>query len=154
MSETRLHASCASVDGCGVLLLGPPGTGKSSLVLRLIDQPGTGIGGKLRMARLVADDQVVIRRSGNQLTASAPPVLAGKLEIRGLGIVDIDFCPSVNLVLVVKLMSADDIDRMPEPDACRTDLLGVELSLLHVDGNDPAGPARIRAAIDLWCKAP
>ncbi len=73
----RLHASCASRAGAGVLLLGAPGAGKSELVLRLL----------ARGFVLVADDQVVIEAGA----ARPPPALAGLLEVRGLGIVRVAY---------------------------------------------------------------
>src|SRR5258707_15075286 len=85
--ETLVHGTCVTVGEVGVLILGPPGSGKSGLALRLIDQPGFGISGEIKKARLVADDQVAVRREDNRLVASAPLVIAGKLEIRGLGLV-------------------------------------------------------------------
>jgi HPr kinase/phosphorylase len=94
----RLHASCAARDDAGVLLIGPSGAGKSDLLLRLIDRGYT----------LVADDQVEILG----LTASAPPALAGLLEVRGLGIVRLPYLASTRLALVVMLQRGE---RMPMP---------------------------------------
>ena len=51
MPSTQLHATCVSINGKGVLLLGPSSSGKSDLGLRLVD------GG----AQLVADDRVDIK---------------------------------------------------------------------------------------------
>ena len=65
-----VHATAVAVGLKGVLLLGPSGSGKSDLALRLIDQG----------ARLVADDQVVLSRNGARLIANAPPALAGKID--------------------------------------------------------------------------
>lgn len=81
--EALIHGTCLTIGAEGVLLVGKPGAGKSDLALRLIDQAGTGLSGRLREARLVADDQVIVRRAGDALVASAPPALRGKLEIRG-----------------------------------------------------------------------
>jgi HPr Serine kinase C-terminal domain len=80
-----VHGTVVAIDGGGVLLRGPSGRGKSDLALRLIDAG----------ARLVADDQVLLQRSGMQVLARAPAVLAGLLEIRGVGIVaDRRPCPA------------------------------------------------------------
>ena len=64
-----VHATCIAVDGLGVLLRGPSGSGKSDLALRLID------GG----AMLIADDQVVLEAIGGVLFARPPDILAGKI---------------------------------------------------------------------------
>ena len=77
-----LHASCVELAGTGVVLLGPSGSGKSDLALRLID------GG----ARLVADDRVVVERSGDRLIARPPEAIAGLIEVRGLGIMRVGHC--------------------------------------------------------------
>lgn len=148
MAETMLHGSCVAVGGAGVLILGPPGAGKSSLVLRLIDQPGCGTSGVIRTAELVADDQVMIRRDGDDLFASAPLALAGKLEVRGLGIVDVRARRHVPIGLVIRLTPASNIERLPEPGDSHVDILGLTRPLLLVDAAHASAPARVRAALD------
>lgn len=149
MAETRtLHGSCVAVYGRGVLLLGAPGRGKSDLVLRLIDQPGYGLSGILRPSRLVADDQVVITRQGSALIASAPPALAGRLEVRGLGVVMVPTVDCAALALAVQLSRAADIERMPEFPGTPFQCLGLDLPLVQIDPSAASAPARIRAALD------
>lgn len=75
MAGECVHASCVAIGGRGVLLVGPSGSGKSDLALRLID------GG----AELVADDRVALRLADGRPVADAPPALAGLLEIREIG---------------------------------------------------------------------
>ena len=71
--EWRLqHGGCAAYRGMGVLLLGPPGAGKSDLLLRLLDREGW---------KLVADDQLLLRHRDGVLLAQAPPALKGMLEV-------------------------------------------------------------------------
>ena len=124
----RLHGSCASRNGAGVLLLGPPGAGKSELVLRLLARGFT----------LVADDQVLIEAGA----ARPPPALAGLLEVRGLGIVRIDHVAPVPLALAVEL---GPTERLPLPR--RHPVLGLPLV-----GVDPAGVAAAeRVALALDC---
>ena len=153
MKQSRifLHGTCVSVGGEGVLILGEPGSGKSSLALRLIDEPGYGISGALLRSELVADDQVIITREPDRLMASAPATLRGKFEIRGLGIVTLATPPSVPLVLVVKLQDHSAIERLPNP--ATFDILGMALSLVEIDGKLPSAPARLRAALT-WLKQP
>lgn len=143
-----IHGSCVAVDGHGVLLLGQPGSGKSDLVLRLIDHHGSGTSGTLRAIRLVADDQVVITRLGASLMASAPTALAGKLEVRGLGIVTVPAVAEVALDLVVRLTPAAEIERLPDLETSRFDILGETRTLILIDPEKPSAPARIRAALD------
>jgi len=124
----QIHASCAARDGDGVLLLGPPGSGKSGLVLRLRDH------GFL----LVADDRVEI--DGHD--AWAPPALAGLLEVRGLGIVRLPFLPRARLALAVKLGATPD--RLPA--SARHTPTG--LPLVAVDATRPEAAAIVALALD------
>ena len=96
-----MHASCAARDGWGVLLTGAPGSGKSDLLLRLLDR---GFG-------LVADDQVEIGTDG---MARPPDILAGLLEVRGLGLMHLPFVGAARPVLVAELV-AGPVPRLPEP---------------------------------------
>jgi len=150
-SQIFLHGTCVSLGGEGVLILGEPGSGKSALALRLIDEPGYGISGVLLRSELIADDQVIVSRDQDRLTASAPAALRGKLEIRGLGIVTLVTPPSVPLALVVKLQDHAAIERLPDPAIF--DILGMALPLVEIDGKTPSAPARLRAALT-WLKQP
>jgi HPr kinase/phosphorylase len=146
--QALIHATCLAIGGEGVLLLGQPGSGKSDLALRLIDGAGAGLSGRLRSALLVADDQVAIRRSDAGLVASAPPALAGKLEIRGLGIAEVPIERDVPLRLAVRLTPAADIERLPDLARSRMEILGISIPLVLLDPEKPSAPARLRAALD------
>ena len=150
-SQICLHGTCVSVGGEGVLILGEPGSGKSSLALRLIDEPGYGVSGVLQRSELVADDQVIVTRDQDRILASAPATLRGKLEIRGLGIIDLVTSPSAALALVVKLQNHPAIERLPDPNIF--DVLGIALPLVEIDAKMASAPARIRAAL-AWLKRP
>ncbi|NVN44649.1 hypothetical protein HW537_12150 [Asaia siamensis] len=95
-----LHASCASWEGLGVLLTGASGSGKSSLLLRLVE---SGFA-------LVGDDQIVLQRT----IARPAPALAGLIEVRGLGIVQMPYLPEAAIVLRVELGRNTPIQRLPE----------------------------------------
>lgn len=128
----RLHATCVAVDGYGVLLRGPSGSGKSDLALRLID------GG----ARLVADDQVLLTGTGGVLRASPPPPIAGRMEVRGVGIVSLPHRSDVEVALVVDLVRADTVERMPDPGTAT--LAGVAVPLVSLAAFEASTPAKIR----------
>jgi serine kinase of HPr protein (carbohydrate metabolism regulator) len=145
--EVTIHGTCVAIGGRGVLILGPPGSGKSDLALRLTDQPGRGIGRKVLDAELVADDQVLINRHRNRLTARAPASLHGKLEIRGIGIVPVKARRTVKLALAVTLTDSQDIERMPESSES-IGILSVALRAVKIDPSLASAPARVRAALD------
>jgi len=142
-----VHGTCLVIGGCGVLILGPSGSGKSDLALRLIDQPGRGTGPETMTARLVADDQVVITRRGERLFAAAPARLAGLIEVRGIGIVAADHAPEAELGLAVRLADASGIERLPADGGSQAVLLGIAVPEIAVDAATASAPARIRAGI-------
>jgi HPr kinase/phosphorylase len=146
-SSQLVHATCLVIGGCGVLILGAPGSGKSDLALQLIDQPGRGTGPETLTARLVADDQVVITRRGARLFAAPPARLAGLLEVRGIGIVTADHVPEAELGLAVRLADAASIERLPEESGSQFVLLGVGVPEIAVDAAAASAPARVRAGV-------
>lgn len=116
--ECLVHATCIAIDGRGVLLRGPSGAGKSDLALRLIGGPvcTRTEDGDLAWkagAELVADDQVIIWPRNGRLMARAPATIAGKIEVRGLGIVEFRHKPETTIALVVDLVSKSMVERMP-----------------------------------------
>lgn len=132
-----VHGTTVAVDGRAVLLRGPTGSGKSDLALRLID------GG----AALVADDQTVLSRDGDGILASAPPRIAGRMEVRGLGIVRLPALPGVPLRMVVDIVPAGEVERLPK--AAETMLLGVPMPVLRLAAFEASAPAKIRLAVGL-----
>jgi len=140
-----VHATCVAIGGHGVLIMGPPGSGKSDLALRLIDGAGCGVGTELLKAKLVSDDQTLVVRRGDRLIGSAPEAIAGKLEIRGLGIVEVHHQAEAELSLAVTL--TPEIERMPVAAERACDFCGVTLPAMGVDPASASAPARIRAAL-------
>ncbi len=134
-----VHASCVSIDGAGVLLRGPPGSGKSDLALRLIDGGG----------RLVADDQVELTEAGGRVLATAPGEIAGRMEVRGIGIVALDdgcLAPDpVALALVCDLVRPDAVERLP--DAAHCDLLGISIASIKLAPFETSAAAKLRLAV-------
>ena len=135
ISAETVHASTVALDGRAVLISGPSGAGKSDLALRLLDRGFT----------LVSDDQTIVRREGDKLIASAPPNIAGKLEIRGIGIVDMEAVKDVPVALYVELTS--EIMRLPD-DRRERPVLGVNLPLVSIDALTASAASKVALALD------
>jgi len=135
LSGETIHASTVAIDGRAVLISGPSGSGKSDLPLRLLDRGFT----------LVSDDQTVVRRDGDRLLASAPPQIAGKLEVRGIGIVEMESQSDVPVALLVELTS--EIQRLPDESRERP-VLGVPLPLVSVDAMTASAASKVALALD------
>lgn len=123
MTETILHASCVAVEGRGLLILGPSGSGKSSLALRLLSL-GAG---------LVADDRTQIATAQGRLIARCPPALEGLIEARGVGLLRAATVPEVPVTLVADLGQPED-QRLPP--VRKITILGCELDLVLHPQND------------------
>jgi serine kinase of HPr protein (carbohydrate metabolism regulator) len=134
-SSESFHASSVAIDGRAVLITGPSGSGKSDLALRLLD----------RGFNLVSDDQTIVRRERERLLASAPPQIAGKLEVRGIGIVDVETVDNVPVALIVELIS--DMERLPD-DGRERIILGVQVPLVTIDAMTASAPSKVALALD------
>jgi serine kinase of HPr protein (carbohydrate metabolism regulator) len=135
LSAETIHASTVSGEGRAVLITGPSGSGKSDLALRLLDRGFT----------LVSDDQTIVKRDGDRLVATAPPTIAGKLEVRGIGIVEMERTNDVPVALLIELTS--DIQRLPDDSRERV-ILGVKLPLVSIDAMTASAPSKVALALD------
>ena len=135
LSSESVHASSVAKDGRAVLISGPSGSGKSDLALRLLDRGFT----------LVSDDQTLVRREGDRLIASAPQSIAGKMEVRGIGIVEVEHLSDVPVALLVELTR--DIQRLPD-DGRERPLLGVPLPLVSIDALAASAASKVALALD------
>jgi HPr kinase/phosphorylase len=132
---TQLHATAIVLAGAGVLIRGPSGSGKSDLALHLID------GG----ATLIADDRVEIKLVDGKLHLSAPLTIQGLLEVRGIGVVDIDAAQNIPLCLIADLKSSSEIERMPVAKVERID--GNAIPVIDIDPFELSAPAKIKMAL-------
>jgi serine kinase of HPr protein (carbohydrate metabolism regulator) len=135
LSAETVHASTVALDGRAVLITGRSGSGKSDLALRMLDRGFT----------LVSDDQTIVKKDGSRLIASAPPTIAGKLEIRGIGIVEMQRSENVPVALIVELTS--EIQRMPD-DSRERPILGVGVPLITIDAMTASAPSKVAIALD------
>jgi serine kinase of HPr protein (carbohydrate metabolism regulator) len=139
-----VHGTCVALGRRGALLRGGSGAGKSDLALRFLSLP-TEAGLALS---LVADDQVEIEANGEQaLIASAPATLAGKLEVRGLGIVTVPHLAEASLVLAVDLVEPGNVPRMPPETAETVSIAGVALPLLRLAPFEASAPLKLKMAL-------
>jgi HPr kinase/phosphorylase len=139
-----VHGTCVALGRRGVLLRGSPGAGKSDLALRFMALPGDGA----LCPGLVADDQVYVaaNRDGT-LTASVPPTIAGKIEVRGVGIMQVPFLPEAELVLVCDLVGGESVPRMPPESAETMMIAGVPLPILRLAPFEASAPLKLKMAL-------
>lgn len=139
-----VNATAIALAGRAALIRGPSGSGKSDLALRCLAQgaspllPGT--------VRLVADDWVRVVRAGGTLRAEAPEAILGKLEVRGMGIVAVEYAGPAEVALVVEISPAADIERLPD-ETVRVKLLNHPLPLLRVAAFEPSAAVKVLLAL-------
>jgi HPr kinase/phosphorylase len=137
----ELHGTAVAIEGQGLLLRGPSGSGKSDLALRLVD------GG----AKLIADDRVRIERRGTALwimmPSGIPDSLRHKIEIRGLGIASLPGLAEAPLALAVDLVPSLAPERLPRAQICH--YLGIDLPLIAIDPFVISAAAKLRLVAKL-----
>lgn len=131
-----VHATCVAIRGTGVLLCGRSGSGKSDLALRLMD----------RGALLVSDDYTTLRYRQGQLLATPPQQIAGKIEVRGIGIVDADHLSEAPVSLCIVLDGP--VDRMPPERFGTRRFAGHPLPALALHGLEASAPIKVELAVD------
>lgn len=130
----QVYGTSLAWEGKAFLLRGPSGAGKSDLALRLIEEG----------ACLIADDQTRLAARRGRLLASAPPAIAGLLEIRGFGIVKVPFAEPSPLVLAVDLVAPAAVERLPEVAHCT--YLGVRVPRMLLCPFEVSATAKLRRA--------
>lgn len=134
MSAPLIHATAIAIDGAGVLLLGPSGSGKSDMALRLID----------RGAMLVSDDAVPVDCSGALPVLTAALNIQGRLEIRGVGICVVDSIASAPLRMAVRL--AAEYERLPSAGQT-TAICGYDVPSLVLAPFELSAPIKLEHAL-------
>jgi len=135
MAMRPIHATCVAVGERGILILGGSGSGKSDLAIRLID----------RGARLVADDSVWLQARAGRLFAAPPPTIAGRIELRGVGILTLPHVPEVELSLAVELVAPAQVVRLPDPAFWWHD--DVSLPLVRLPAFEASLPIKVEWAL-------
>ena len=129
-----LQASTVAINGRALAIEGPPGSGKSSLALALID----------RGAQLIGDDGVTLKREGETLVAHPPPNIAGLIEVRGVGLAELPPAEPCPLALILLLDEA--VTRLPDIVPKR-ELLGVDIPVLAFEPGTIAPALRAEWAL-------
>tara|TARA_R110000824_G_scaffold17309_1_gene70432 strand:- start:5161 stop:5616 length:456 start_codon:yes stop_codon:yes gene_type:complete len=132
--QQKMHATAVAISGVGVMIRGKSGSGKSDLALRLID----------RGATLIGDDYVEIRRQDVKLLLNPPSSLAGKLEVRSLGILECDHVSDIELKLIIDLK--EDPDRFPL-DTQVMILLGIAVPFCTLDAMETSAAIKAELAL-------
>ncbi|MFZ3482324.1 HPr kinase/phosphorylase [Sphingomonas sp. 3-13AW] len=135
-----LHACCVAINGQGVLIEGASGAGKSDLTLRLVD----------RGAELVSDDYTLLERDGAQLLGRAPVSIAGRIEIRGIGIVNLPYRKEVAVAMLVRIEPLPE--RLPERPERRR-VAGIELPVVALPALEPSAPIKVELALRMLAAA-
>ncbi len=129
-----VHGTAISVGGHGVLIMGGSGSGKSDLALRLID----------RGAILISDDVVFLESCDNIPILTVAPNIAGKIEVRGVGIFDVDFLASAPLRLAVQFVDAPV--RLPE-DIAHTSIGGYVVPVSKLNPFEQSSAIKVEYAL-------
>jgi len=144
-ASERVHATALALGGKSVLIRGPSGSGKSDLALRCIAMPPlVHIG---RRAELLSDDQVLLARTVEGIETRPPPAIAGRIEVRGLGILELPYRPVARLALVVDLVPLADVPRYPLEKSSTT-YLGIELPVVRLMPFEASAPIKLILALD------
>jgi HPr kinase/phosphorylase len=136
-----IHAGALIVGAQGVLIRGPSGSGKSSLLLAILSA-------NPRTSWLTADDCVLLAATHGRLIAAVPDSIAGLLEIRGQGIVRRRHVSPARIHFVVDLTPSEQCPRLPLPEAERVSIEGVQLPCLTLPIAVADGAIRVRSALE------
>jgi len=139
------HGTCVALGRTAALLRGPSGAGKSDLALRFLFLARRGPAA-LEPPLLVADDQVWLLRNGERILVRSPEPIRGRLEVRGIGIVEVKSLGEADLALVVDLAPAEAIERLPEAGTTAR-LLGVEVPRLALMPWEGSAPIKLAIAL-------
>jgi serine kinase of HPr protein (carbohydrate metabolism regulator) len=130
-----------SAAGAGILIRGRSGAGKSDLALRLMTTTPT-IAGRAPTVVLVADDQVILERRAGKVFGSVPASIAGRIEVRGIGIVALPYEAETQVRLVVDLVARREVVRYPESEM-HVELLGIAIPRLKLAAHDASAPIKV-----------
>lgn len=137
-----IHGTCVALGDTAAVLTGAPGSGKSDLAMRFIHETPKDLD-----PALVADDQIFVTEKDGRLIASAPDTIAGRIEMRGVGIVPVPYRPEAQIRLFVDLVRPEDVPRLPpEPLPVRA-VHDIEVPVIALAPFEASAPLKLRFAI-------
>lgn len=135
MSEILANVSCVALRGRGILITGPPGSGKSSLALALMDRGG----------ELIGDDGVTLSQVGELVVATPPPNTEGLIEIRNVGLLEV---PTARAPIAIVINLSAEAERLPLGHGKAT-LLGRDVPQVDLYPDTPFLALRAEAALEM-----
>ena len=139
-----VHGTALALGGKAALIRGPSGSGKSDLALRCVALPP--LPHNPWRAELVADDQVCMALKGDAIEVSPPGTIAGRIEVRGLGILTLPYRAAARLALVVDLVPAAEVPRFPL-EHLTAEYLGVTVPLVRLAAFESSAPVKLILAL-------
>lgn len=137
-----IHGTCVALGDHAAMLTGAPGSGKSDLALRFIHETP-----KEFDPVLIADDQLFVTKTDGHLIARTPDAIAGRIEVRGVGILQVPYRPEAQLGLFVDLVAPEEVPRLlPDPLPVR-DVCGIKLPVITLAPFEASAHLKLRFAI-------
>ncbi len=135
MESKKFHATSIVLEENGIMILGKPGSGKSDLALRLIDNGAT----------LVSDDLTICKKIGENIFLFSTEEIRGLLEVREIGIITVPYVEKVRLKMITELTNNDN-ERLPKPKSVK--ILGVKIPKLNINGKNPSAVAKVKLKLN------
>ena len=138
-----VHGTCIALGDWAALLIGPPGCGKSDLALRCLAL------GRSELCptpfQLVSDDQTLVSWTGDRLVASAPDTIRDRIEVRGVGLIDVPAQKKATLLIWVDLVDGP-VERLPDLIAQNARILDRPVHRMALRPFECSAPAKLAAA--------
>ncbi|MFD0985526.1 HPr kinase/phosphorylase [Methyloligella solikamskensis] len=138
-----LYGTCVAFGQNAILLRGRSGAGKSDLALRCLALQDPKF-----PPMLVSDDQVrVAPDADGGVTAAPPERLAGKMEVRGLGIVEMPYLPQARLMVICDLVPDEEVPRMLPEQPQTASVVGASLPIIKLAAFHPSSALKVKLAV-------
>ncbi len=139
-----IHATALAMGGNGILIRGPSGSGKSDLALRCLSLGANSL--LTAPMELVSDDRTELVLENDAVMLAAPSTIAGKLEVRGVGIVDVPYAERARLCMIAQLTDLE-VERYPALSPSFENILGKPFHLMHVRPFEASASIKLAMAL-------